>query len=117
MKAKIFKILYLIILYGFPLLNLVVFYAFVFKAIGKLGYLPTYNNPDPKSIESLELHRNLIYDLGDLMLISVAAILIGLLLSFVLKGRFFKNLRIHYLISFILILLNFIGPFNEWFAD
>lgn len=117
MKTKIFKILYLILLYGFPLLNLVVFYSYVFKSIDKLGYLPSYNNPDPKSIISLASYRQLIYNLGDLLLISLTAIVVGLVLSFILKGNFFKSLRIHYLISFILILLNFIGPFNEWFAD
>ncbi len=116
MKAKILKILYLIILYGFPLLNLVVFYTFVYKVSAKFGYLPAYDNPDPQSA-GFNRHWQLIHDLSNLLIITLIAIIVGTLLSFIFKGKFFKNLRIHYLVSFVLIVLNFIGPFNEWFAD
>lgn len=109
--------MYLIILYGFPVLNLIVFYSFVVRAINKIGFIPTYNNPDPNSIKGLETHMRLIYDLGDLMIVSLIAIALGLVFSFFKKGEFFKQLRVHYLISFLLIVANFLGPFNVWFAD
>ena len=117
MKNKIFKYIYLAVLYLPPILNLVVFYAYICRVIGKIGFIPSHNNPDPGTIVGLEFHKQLIYDLFDLQIISSIAIFVGFILSFILKGDFFKKLRIHYLIAFILIIFCFIGPFEKWFLD
>ena len=124
MKNKKFKYIYLItkciylmIIYIPIILNYIVFYSYVCRAIKRIGHIPTYNNPDPKDIIGLDFHRQLIYDLGNLLIITLIAMFVGFILSFVLKGKFFKEFRIHYLITFILIVYYFINPLMEWFLD
>ena len=117
MKNKIFKFIYLIIIYAPILLNGVVFYSYVHKAIKQLGYTPYYNHPDPKQLIGMASHRQLVYDVSNVEIITLIAIFVGFILSFILKGDFFKKLRIHYLIALILMILFTFSSLMEWFLD
>lgn len=117
MKNKILKSIHYIILYGFPLLNIVVFYTYVGRAINKIGYIPSYNNPDPKLISGLESHRLLIYSLSNILVVTIMLVVIAFICDVIFKKKFYKNLRVHYIISFLLILLLIFAPFQTWFLD
>ena len=114
-RVKIFKYIYLIILYVPSILNLLVFYAYVCRATIYLGHFPSYGrDPSPGD----DFHERLIYALFYLPTITLIAIFVGLVLSFVLKGDFFKKLGEHYFIAFFLIIIFYIfNPFWEWFLD
>jgi len=102
----------------YPIIFIVLFYSFYIRAINKLGYKPVYNNPDPREL-NFEFHRNLVYEVGDQLLISIIIYTIALLL-FVFKKSFLQIKLVHFIISamlFLVIFLTIISPIMEWFGD
>jgi hypothetical protein len=109
------KYICLAILYIPPILNLVVFYTYVCRTAIYLGHFPSYGED---SSPGSGLHALIIYALFYFPIISLIAISVFIILSFVLKGNFFKNLFIHCMIALALIIYYyFMNPYMEWFLD
>jgi hypothetical protein len=113
------KINQALILLGYlPLIYLIVYYAYVLRAIIKIGKIPTYGNPDPKEL-GFDTHRWLIYFLFDVVVYGVLIYIV--LLCVTLYQKKFTVRKIHlyiFIISiFIFFLAIFMDPFDEWFLD
>ena len=110
---KIFAYIYYFICVV-PLLYVMIFYSYVLRAYLKLGYLPTYNNPDPKELGFI-IHRKLIYLTSDVIIVGL---FVWLILSTIKK---FKYQRWSYILyglgTMIFVYILAIDPFMEWFAD
>jgi hypothetical protein len=112
------KYLYSIISF-IPIINLGVFFSFVMRAFLKLGYLPSYNNPDPVSL-GFNYHYRLI---DILFYIYVPVIIIWVITSILLYIKKIKTNRITFYLCLlsisIFIFAFFFDPKNilEWFMD
>lgn len=114
-KVSYINILIYIILY-YPGVLVLLFYSFLTRTIVKINDIPTYNNPDPNSL-GFGIHQHLIYRATDLIVIPLAVIIIWSIGNVIFKRKIFSVRNYHFIISFILILLSLLGPFNVWFAD
>lgn len=97
-----------------PIIYIVMFYSYVLRAYLKLGYLPGYNNPDPKEL-GFVMQRKLIYFISDAVIIGL---LVWLVLSIVNKFKYPRWSYVLYGIGmafFVYILA--LAPLMEWFAD
>lgn len=96
---------------------LIVFYTLVIRATLKIRHLPTYDNPDPKTL-GFETHIEAIDLFFTLALISSALGVITLLLSYISGlniNRAIKSTFVAVLICWVFHL--FYDPFFVWFAD
>ncbi|MFA7445187.1 MAG: hypothetical protein WCY89_04520 [Flavobacteriaceae bacterium] len=111
------KAIILVLLY-YPIFDLVLFYSFVFRAYLSIGYVPSYNNPDPNSL-GFDNHQEMVYFSGNLLPISLL-VLIALVLVSLFKGKNIGISKKHYIVSFVSLLLSFLtllSPFFKWFVD
>ena len=113
MKKIILAIYYIGIF--IPWLYFLVFYSYVIRATIKLGYIPSYNNPDPK-----ELNFTTHYDLAYYTLLPITGycVIISFIVAIIRKFKFPKWSFIVLVLGAIFIFYNVaIDPFMEWFAD
>jgi len=102
-----------------PVLYFPVFYSFVLWAWIYLGYLPGYNNPDPKSIPLYSIHNALFNFVFIMIFISIIIwIITGIMLSLQKDYKFnFKHI-LFFIASVTLIILSFyFDSFLVWYAD
>jgi len=115
---KITKRIFITALY-IQLLPLVTLYSFFVRAIITLGRVPSYNNPDPKEL-GFRYHYQLVYDVSDLTLLSVCALLIAGIYYLIVSKSIFNIRQEHFVISVGLLLIHIVTlfhPIMEWFVD
>jgi hypothetical protein len=108
----------IVVLCFLPYAYLMLFYAFVLRAVYEIGRIPSYNNPDPKSL-GFDMHRMIIYKAFDVMVYGLAALFVLLMIS--LRTRNFSVKRKYWILLLVglgvVILHLLVDPFDEWFVD
>lgn len=108
-----------ILLIMYPIIFVLIFYAFFLRAWIKLGYPPRYNQPDPKTL-GFEVHRNLVYLSGELLPYSLLALILACVYLLITKKKFL-GIRYRFLLisvaGFMLLFFTLLTSIAEWFAD
>lgn len=115
---KIIKGLIYVALY-YMLLDLFVFYSFVFRAWSKLGYLPYYNHPDPNDLGFYN-HYRMVHNCFELIPYCLVIIFLYGIICIMMKKIVFKINKWHFFIFGILIfieVMTIFSPLFEWFVD
>lgn len=101
-----------------PYVYLFGFYSMVLNVALKIGRLPRYNDPDPRSLD-LSLHKKVLeltFEITSYALLTLIVLLIAGAISKKLDIR-----RMHWIfliIGILLIIFNlFVDPLTEWYAD
>lgn len=108
----------LLLLCYIPYLDIFVYYSYVIRAIIKLGRIPSYDNPDPKTL-GFTIHRDLVYTMGDIVIYGLGAFVLLWLIARTLKQLTLPKIHFKiYLIGIGIFVLYLIAdPFMAWFAD
>jgi hypothetical protein len=118
MKRWVRFLNFLILLSGVSIATyLAVFYSFVIRAWIELGRLPSYNNPDPRTLgftsntSLLERSFELAFFSSILSIIFLAVLK--------LRKKYINHRHLHFFLFMLLFLFYNImaDPFMEWFAD
>ncbi|WP_300675244.1 hypothetical protein [Soonwooa sp.] len=116
-KMEKWKILFYV--FAFPPIAFIFFlFLFYFHATFKLGFFPTYDNPDPKQLDFYQIYYPIILAFGGVWLMSLI-IWIPLILFYLIiykKRTDWKPIIIcvaFNLMGFLTLFINVI----EWFAD
>ena len=107
------------VLFYLPILHLIFFYSFLIRAIIKLGYFPTYENPDPNEL-GFEIHQKLTCDSANLIYLSMCAILIYVIHYLIKRKVIFDIQRQHLSICIVLltlVIVTYLSDFFTWFVD
>jgi hypothetical protein len=115
---KLARMIFLVVIY-LPIIDLAIFYSFVIRAIIKLGYCPSYENPDPGEL-GFRFHYQLVYDTGWTITLSIVTLTYSAIFFLIKRKRIFDIGRKHFIIGFGLIVLDFlslISPLGAWFLD
>src|SRR5688572_22322444 len=100
-----------------PYLHLLLYYAFIVRAIIKVGAIPSYGNPDPKEL-GFTTHRELVYRSADVVAVGICLLLIMYLITYFWDKINVRRVHLRAgLIGAGLFVFTLFGPFAEWFAD
>ena len=92
--------------------------AFYFHSGAILGYLPSYNQPDPKRISIYSFYSPLISITGNIALFALPISIILILIYVIIEGRSISWRTVVFnLISFSIAILLFLSGIMEWYAD
>ncbi len=102
-----------------PILSILTFYSFAILTWFKLGYLPHYNHPDPKSLPS-----NFYYNVFDFFLrcwVYLSILWIFSTIFFYLKNMALSKSQVYIYVSgiiiIVLVLVNDPNSLFEWYID
>jgi len=114
-KSLIEKI-YWVVCY-LPWLYIIAFYSYVLRAIIRLNYVPSFDNPDPKVL-GFYFHHALIYLLWEFSMWAVVAWGILRLVMYFMEIKVSKRETKVFTIAVIVFIYNIIiDPFMTWFVD
>ena len=108
----------LLLLCYIPYLDIIVYYSYVIRAIIKLGRIPSYDNPDPKTL-GFTTHRDLVYTMDDIVVYGLGSFVLLWLIARALKQLTLPKIHLKmYLIGIGIFVLYLVAdPFMTWFAD
>ncbi len=115
---KLAKNIFLAVIY-LPIINLIVFYTFVIRAIIKLRYCPYYENPDPGEL-GFKFHYQLIYDIDWIIPLSMVFLIVSGLYFLIKRKRMFDVKKKHFLLSIGILVVEFLtltSSLMVWFWD
>ena len=100
-----------------PYIYLTAFYSFVIRATITLGYIPSYDYPDPKTLH-FDIHHEIVWEAFEFSAMGVV-LYVALLCFFVARYKTIDKPALSIIsVGIGLVLLHlFSDPFFTWFVD
>jgi len=104
-------------LFSLPLVSVLLFLSYLTRVVFMTGRIPTYNNPDPNSLD-FDTHRMIIDMIANVTLIMIPFLSVLLVVLWMKKWYRSKGLWTVFAIGVsIFVWFLFFSDFGEWYFD